>query len=75
MIQPPVSSSTNKAYLGLSHAQEYTLKPAYLVGKGFIELAETHYGNRKIELNWGLFLFKLKFKKWLSQIRARKMVC
>jgi len=75
MIQPPVSSSTNKAYLGLSHAQEYTLKPAYLVGKGFTELADVHFGKRTIELNWGLFLFRLQVKKWVSQIRARKMVC
>ena len=73
--KPPVSSSTNKAYLGLSHAQEYTLKPAYLVGKGFTELADVHFGKRTIELNWGLFLFRLQVKKWVSQIRARKMVC
>ena len=31
-VIPPMSSSTNKAYLGLHKAQEYTLKPAYLFG-------------------------------------------
>jgi hypothetical protein len=44
--QPPMSSSTSPAYLGLNKAQEYTLKPAYIIGKGFKELETNHFGPR-----------------------------
>lgn len=48
-VIPPVAASTNSAYLGLSKAQEYTLKPAYILGKGFVELENATFGKRPLD--------------------------
>lgn len=48
-VIPPVAASTNSAYLGLSKAQEYTLKPAYILGKGFVELENATFGKRSLD--------------------------
>ncbi|EJK55330.1 hypothetical protein THAOC_24946, partial [Thalassiosira oceanica] len=45
-VIPPMSSSTNDAYLGLNKATEYTLKPAYIVGKSAMALELRRFGRR-----------------------------
>eukprot|EP00581_Thalassiosira_minuscula_P018097 CAMPEP_0183714154 /NCGR_PEP_ID=MMETSP0737-20130205/8790_1 /TAXON_ID=385413 /ORGANISM="Thalassiosira miniscula, Strain CCMP1093" /LENGTH=1265 /DNA_ID=CAMNT_0025943059 /DNA_START=110 /DNA_END=3907 /DNA_ORIENTATION=+ len=75
-VIPPMSSHTNGAYLGLSKAQEYTLKPAYLVGKGYVQLEKEAFGERNLDKPFrNLFvamIFGIYMKRWLAEIRARK---
>lgn len=75
-IQPPMSSSTSPAYLGLNKAQEYTLKPAYIIGKGFIQLETSHFGPRDRtkavnDLIRTMYL-ALLFKRMVSRYKKRK---
>ena len=41
-----MTPSCSPAYLGLNKAQEYTLKPSYIIGKGFVELETRYFGPR-----------------------------
>ena len=71
-----MSSSTSDAYLGLSRAQEYTLKPAYIAGKGFIQLEAEHFGLRDStkalnDLTSTVYL-SLLFKRMISKFRGHK---
>ena len=71
-----MSSSTSPAYLGLNKAQEYTLKPAYILGKGFIQLETSHFGPRDRtkavnDLIRTMYL-ALLFKRMVSRYKKRK---
>lgn len=71
-----MSSSTSPAYLGLSKAQEYTLKPAYVIGKGFLELETAHFGPRDTTKAVNDFIktvyLAILFKRVISRTRGRK---
>jgi hypothetical protein len=41
-----MSPSTSPAYLKLNRAQEYTLKPAFVIGKNFKQLEMQYFGPR-----------------------------
>jgi len=75
-VIPPMSSSTNDAYLGLNKAQEFTLKPAYLVGKGFLTLEREHFGERDTTNAMKMFYAKAKVavfvKKWIKRHRQER---
>ena len=71
-----MSSSTSPAYLGLNKAQEYTLKPAYIFGKSYLELEQNHFGPRDRtkavnDLIAAMHL-ALVFKRMISKFRSRK---
>ena len=71
-----MSSSTNDAYLGLSKATEYTLKPAYIVGKSAMALELRHFGPRDTsealkKLMHSIWL-ALLFKRFIKRFRSRK---
>ena len=75
-IIPPMSSSTNEAYLGLNKAQEYTLKPAYVFGKAFLTLEREYFGKRDTTKSMDMFfkavtLAKL-FKGWINRTRQKR---
>ena len=71
-----MSSSTNRAYLGLSKAQEYTLKPAYLAGMNPFQLEIKFFGKRDtsqamkklVHCVW----LALVFKRFINRMRERK---
>ncbi len=75
-VIPPMSSSTNKAYLGLNKATEYTLKPAYLYGKNFLALEREHFGQRDTTHSMRMFFSAVRlamfFKGWISRIRQKR---
>jgi sulfite reductase alpha subunit-like flavoprotein len=75
-FQPPMSSSTNRAYLGLSKAQEYTLKPAYLVGASPFQLEIKHFGKRDTSQAMDKLMkcvwLAIVFKKLVNRTRERK---
>jgi len=75
-VIPPMSSSTSPAYLGLNKTQEFTLKPAYIVGKGFLSLEERHFGIRDrtkaIDDLIRTMYLALLFKRMISRYRIRK---
>lgn len=75
-VIPPMSSSTNDAYLGLSKAQEYTLKPAYLLGKNFLTLEREYFGQRDTTDAMKMFIAKAKLavfvKKWINRHRQER---
>ena len=75
-VIPPMSSSTNDAYLGLNKATEYTLKPAYIVGKSAMALELRHFGPRdtskaisKLMTTVWLAMF---LKRCINRLRSRK---
>ena len=73
---PPMTSSTNKAYLGLHKCQEYTLKPAYLYGKDFLALEREHFGKRDTAHSMRMFFtavhLAIFFKGWIKRIRQKR---
>jgi hypothetical protein len=74
--QPPMSSSTNRAYFGLNKAQEYTLKPAYLLGTSPFQLENKYFGKRDTsgamkKLMHCVWLAIL-FKRCVNRMRRRK---
>ncbi|KAL9178842.1 hypothetical protein ACHAXT_003973 [Thalassiosira profunda] len=75
-VVPPMSSSTSPCYLGLSKAQEFTLKPAYIVGKGFLSLETSHFGTRDRSKAVDMFVrsayLAVFFKRMISRVRGRK---
>ena len=75
-VIPPMSASTSDAYLGLNKAQEYTLKPAYLYGQGFINLEIRHFGERDSSAAFKRFFYKAKIvtniKKWVERHRLAR---
>ena len=71
-----MSSSTSPAYLGLNKAQEYTLKPAYIIGMGFLQLETNYFGPRDRtkavnDLIRSMYL-ALLFKRMVSRYKMRK---
>jgi sulfite reductase alpha subunit-like flavoprotein len=75
-IIPPMSSSTNEAYLGLNKAQEYTLKPAYVFGKSFLTLEREHFGKRDTTKSMTMFFkaihLAILFKRLINKVRRRR---
>ena len=75
-VIPPMSSSTNEAYLGLNKAQEYTLKPAYVFGKNFLALEREHFGLRDTTKSMNMFVTAVRlavfFKGWIKRIRQKR---
>ncbi len=75
-VIPPVAASTNRAYLGLSKAQEYTLKPAYIAGKKFIQLENATFGKRSLDNAYKSLLVTIRLliflKRWVKNFRERK---
>ena len=75
-VIPPMSSSTNKAYLGLNKAQEYTLKPAYLFGKDYLRLEKEYFGERDSTKAMKKFFAAIYlasfFKNWIKRIRLNR---
>ena len=75
-VIPPMSSSTNDAYLGLNKATEYTLKPAYIVGKSAMALELRHFGRRDtskaMENLINSIWLAVFFKKCINRLRSRK---
>ena len=75
-VIPPMSSSTNKAYLGLHKAQEYTLKPAYLFGASPFQLETNYFGVRDTSKAMSKLIhcvyMAMLFKKVVKRIRGRK---
>ncbi len=75
-VIPPMSSSTNEAYLGLNKAQEYTLKPAYVFGKNFLDLEREHFGLRDTTKSMRMFMTAVNmaifFKGWIKRIRQKR---
>ncbi|KAL7439883.1 hypothetical protein ACHAXM_006921 [Skeletonema potamos] len=78
-VIPPMSSSINKAYLGLNKAQEYTLKPAYLYGKNFLTLEREHFGNRDTTHSMRMFFnavhLAMFFKAYASKLGSILRAC
>ncbi|KAL7535297.1 LOW QUALITY PROTEIN: hypothetical protein ACHAXR_007456, partial [Thalassiosira sp. AJA248-18] len=75
-VIPPMSPSTNRAYVGLNKAQEYTLKPAYIIGRSALQLETNYFGLRDPEkavkkLVHCVFLAIL-FKRCIARMRGRK---
>lgn len=71
-----MSPTTSPSYLGLSKAQEYTLKPAYIFGKSFLQLEKRLFGPRDTskaidKLVKTVYLAVL-FKRMVTRFRARK---
>jgi len=75
-VIPPMSSSTNRAYLGLNKAQEYTLKPAYIAGASPFQLETAHFGPRdttKAGKDFVRAVYVALFcSRCIARIRARK---
>ena len=75
-VIPPMSSSTNRAYLGLNQAQEYTLKPAYLFGASPFQLETNHFGQRDTSKALAKLVhcvyMAILFKRCIARIRGRK---
>ncbi len=75
-VIPPMSSSTNEAYLGLNKAQEYTLKPAYVFGKTFLTLEREHFGKRDTTKAMKQFFTAVVlakfFKHWINRFRQKR---
>ena len=75
-IIPPMSSTTNEAYLGLNKAQEYTLKPAYVFGKSFLTLEREHFGKRDTTKSMAMFFkaihLAILFKRLINKVRRRR---
>eukprot|EP00984_Skeletonema_dohrnii_P034576 scaffold33595_cov95-Skeletonema_dohrnii-CCMP3373.AAC.1 len=75
-VIPPMLSSTNRAYLGLNKALEYTLKPAYIGGKNFVTLEREHFGKRDTAKSMRMFFtavhLAIFFKKWINEIRQKR---
>jgi len=75
-VIPPMSSSTNKAYLGLHKAQEYTLKPAYLFGASPFQLETNYFGSRDTSKAMSKLIhcvyMAMLFKRVVKRIRGRK---
>eukprot|EP00985_Skeletonema_marinoi_P017024 scaffold9252_cov160-Skeletonema_marinoi.AAC.15 len=77
-VIPPMSSSTNEAYLGLNKALEYTLKPAYVGvgGKNFLTLEREYFGNRDTTESMKMFFkavhLAMFFKGWINSFRLKK---
>ena len=75
-VIPPMSSSTNDAYLGLNKATEYTLKPAYIVGKSAMALELRHFGPRDTSKAMSKLMttvwLALAFKRCINRLRSRK---
>lgn len=71
-----MSASTSPAYLGLNKAQEYTLKPAYIIGKSFLQLETRQFGPRDKTKAVDNFInsiyLALFFKRIISRFRSRK---
>ena len=71
-----MSSSTSRAYLGLNKAQDYTLKPAYLLGTSPFQLEINYFGKRDSshamkKLTHCVWLAIL-FKRCINRMRGRK---
>ena len=75
-VIPPMSCSTNEAYLGLNKAQEYTLKPAYVFGKSFLTLEKEHFGKRDTAKSMAMFYkavhLAILFKRLINRVRLRR---
>ncbi|KAK1736786.1 nitric oxide synthase [Skeletonema marinoi] len=75
-VIPPMSSSTNEAYLGLNKALEYTLKPAYVGGKNFLTLEREHFGKRDTTKSMRMFFTAVFlasfFKNWVNRVRQKR---
>ncbi|KAL7542688.1 hypothetical protein ACHAXR_011997 [Thalassiosira sp. AJA248-18] len=75
-VIPPMSPSTNQAYLGLNKAQEYTLKPAYIIGRSAFQLETNHFGRRDPEQAVKKFVrcvfLAILFKRCIARMRGRK---
>eukprot|EP00984_Skeletonema_dohrnii_P013822 scaffold5777_cov144-Skeletonema_dohrnii-CCMP3373.AAC.4 len=74
-VIPPMSSSTNEAYLGLNKALKYTLKPAYVGGKNFLTLEREHFGKRDTTKSMRMFFTAVRlavfFKGLIKRVRLR----
>jgi hypothetical protein len=71
-----MSSSTNRAYLGLNKAQDYTLKPAYLAGLSPFQLEIKCFGKKDTSQAMKELMRSIPimagFKRILKRIRERK---
>lgn len=71
-----MSSSTSRAYLGLNKAQDYTLKPAYLLGTSPFQLEVKYFGKRDTSLAMKKLLhciwLAIVFKRCINRMRGRK---
>eukprot|EP00985_Skeletonema_marinoi_P008562 scaffold3909_cov138-Skeletonema_marinoi.AAC.7 len=74
-VIPPMSSSTNEAYLGLNKALEYTLKPAYVGGKNFLTLEREHFGKRDTAKSMRMFFTAVRlamfFQGCIKRVRLK----
>lgn len=75
-VIPPMSSTTNQAYLGLSKAQEYTLKPAYVFGRSPFHLETKYFGRRDTSIAVSKLIHSvylaILFKRCIGRMRERK---